>query len=377
MGRILILAHEHFVFQLPHPLDLAELCARDGHEVIVAAAFTDESRRWNVGRGFEIVQLADGRPMTNASFVWHALNVARRVRPDVVVGVNVLGFVATDLARRARYTRHTAYYPMELSLPDEWPRSVSVRWQIEYARHTDLVFTTGRERAEEMQRRFELPSTPLAVANSPLRGPSGASGELRARLRKAGFRHERVILYTGSAGENNGLLTAVAASKLWKSDVGLAVQAFGGAPAFRTELERAVADSDGRSILLPSLPGTRDDLLRYIAAADAGLVMFDHRADRSLNMLWYTPTKLFDYMSCGLPVIASDNPTLLQDVEALGWGACCDPRDPVAIAAAVDRVFVDPKAMGRKATELFHGPFDFAKQSEEVRRRLTLLANGP
>lgn len=53
------------------------------------------------------------------------------------------------------------------------------------------------------------------------------------------------------------------------------------------------------------------------------------------------PNKMFEYMSAGIPVIASDFPLWREFVEGNDCGLCVDPHDPRKVAAAIDELVFD------------------------------------
>ena len=59
------------------------------------------------------------------------------------------------------------------------------------------------------------------------------------------------------------------------------------------------------------------------------------------------PNKLFDYMLCGLPVVASDFPEIRKVVSDAGCGVLVDPTDPNAIAEAIVYLLEHPDAARR------------------------------
>lgn len=78
---------------------------------------------------------------------------------------------------------------------------------------------------------------------------------------------------------------------------------------------------------------TRDQVAEVYSESHAGLVLL-HPTKNYVDSL---PVKLFEYMACGLPVIASDFPLWKEIVEDNRCGVCVDPLNTDEIAAAITR----------------------------------------
>ncbi len=107
---------------------------------------------------------------------------------------------------------------------------------------------------------------------------------------------------------------------------------------------------------------------RQIAGCRVGLALLQNRP----NFVRSFPTKMFEYMAMGLPVLVSDFPLYRQVVESTGCGLCVDPGSPRAIAAALGRLLENPQeaqAMGRRGRRAVVGRY---RWDEEAKKLLAL-----
>lgn len=106
----------------------------------------------------------------------------------------------------------------------------------------------------------------------------------------------------------------------------------------------------------------RDEVRQMMASARAGLVTFLPEP----NHVEAQPNKLFEYMSAGLPVIASDFPLWREIVDSNECGLLVDPSQPAEIAGAIEYLISNPEqaeAMGRRGLQAVQQKYNWERES--------------
>lgn len=122
-------------------------------------------------------------------------------------------------------------------------------------------------------------------------------------------------------------------------------------------------DSFGRVDLLGQLG--RAELAALLGRARVGLCVL-HPMPSYLESY---PTKLFEYMSAGLPVIASDFPLWRQIIDEARCGFVVDAGDPAAIGKAITTLLQDPvasEAMGQRGRQAVLERYNWSTEADKL-----------
>lgn len=109
----------------------------------------------------------------------------------------------------------------------------------------------------------------------------------------------------------------------------------------------------------------RDEIMQILATSEIGLVTL-HPTRSYLEAL---PIKMFEYMSAGTPVLASNFPLWKGIIEDAKCGACVDPMDPSAISQGIKIVLSDKtKAaeMGAKGKKAFQEKYNWSIEEQKL-----------
>jgi len=121
-------------------------------------------------------------------------------------------------------------------------------------------------------------------------------------------------------------------------------------------------------------PLNRIDLLETCVTCHVGLALLPlTNDDTNLRAMTGASNKPFDYLACGLAVLVSDLPDWREMFVEPGYGLCCDPEEPVSVAAALRRFYEFPaerRLMGERGRKQILAEWNYETQFQPVLKEL-------
>lgn len=300
---------------------------------------------------------------------WRSVGAVRRTRPDVVhfhdPELIPTAFLLRCLGIRVVYDVHEDL-PADI-MQKEWiarllRRPVSLAARLSEWCFTRLAATAIVPVTAHIARRFP-PRRTVVVQNYPL------LEELQLPEGSASSTASDSFVYIGGITRDRGGLEMIEAASL----AGIPVNLVGPVvpPAFMRELESAAGETPANLVgLVP-----RAEVAARLADARASFVLF-HPAPNHTNA---QPNKLFESMSAGVPVIASDFPAWRRIVDGEQCGLLVDPLDPRAIAHAMTWMLQhqeDAEAMGRRGRKAVEERYNWESESMRLLDLYASLEHG-
>jgi glycosyltransferase involved in cell wall biosynthesis len=200
---------------------------------------------------------------------------------------------------------------------------------------------------------LKINSNTVDVNNFPI------IGELDAAVEWSNKRNE--ICYVGAIDAVRGIRGLIHSCALLRSAGRLNLVGQFSEPAVKAEMSEHPGWMRVNELGLVDRAGVRDVMKR----SAAGVVTF-HPLPNHVDS---HPTKMFEYMSSGIPVIASDFPLWRDIILGNDCGLCVDPHDPKAIAGAIDHLLNNPEAareMGENGRRAVLEKYNWAAQATKL-----------
>lgn len=299
------------------------------------------------------------------------LLLSRRIRPRYVLGTGQMGIpVASALGRMlsARTVAYTIEYPasrhgLRLS-PQERLEHVGLR-------SADLVVTHDAMHADFISRAVGIARSRFEVVPNAWLGPAGrrASDFFRKRLPLSDL--DVVLLHSGGVGVWFDSLGLAQASHSWPGHLRLVFHTssrLDGSPYLS-----AVRDaSDGDAVMFSTEPVAADEMDNVISAAHIGLAFYsvDVLGFRA-KLMGLASGKIGSYLKCGIPVIASDIPSIKSYLEQYQCGVCI--RHFSEIPEAVERILTNYGRYSAGALRCFEDLWAPERYCHRIASRLSEL----
>jgi glycosyltransferase involved in cell wall biosynthesis len=169
------------------------------------------------------------------------------------------------------------------------------------------------------------------------------------------------ICYVGGIGAIRGIRELVHAGALLQSAARLNLVGQFSEPAVEAEVKAHPGWARVNQLGFLDRAGVREVMSRSVAGMVTLLPVPNHLDSH--------PTKMFEYMSSGIPVIASNFPLWREIIEGHQCGICVDPLDPGAIAAAIDYLVCHPaiaKSMGENGRKAVLEKYNWGIQATRL-----------
>lgn len=185
-------------------------------------------------------------------------------------------------------------------------------------------------------------------------------GELEAAMPWSDKADE--VCYVGGIAAIRGIKELVRAMGHTRTPTRLNLVGGFAEPAVETEVKTYPGWKSVNALGVKDRSGVRDVLAR----SKAGVVAF-HPLPNHIDA---QPNKMFEYMSAGVPVIASHFPLWRDIIEGNQCGLCVDPLQPEQIAAAIDYLVSHPdeaRRMGGNGRRAVMERYNWAMEERKLR----------
>lgn len=293
----------------------------------------------------------------DASVIFHELTFFR-----------VLVFLKKIFPRR-KYV----HYATELYTAQDVP---SHRKLLEFYKNNastpDVVIECDFLRATYRTRLYNIKSPVLVIPNTIPKNEIGNSCVEKAPIDlyvMAGLTSRplgKILVYTGAGYLHREIDRIIDGIALCKTDVFFLAFCYG--PEKEIDIIREYANlklGHDRVRICSSIE--RNVLLSCIEQADIGIVYY--RPSLSVGNKYASPTKLYEYLSRGLPVLCSNNESLTELISDNNFGVCVADESIAAIGSAIDLLVLKlilEEDWPREIVSKFNESFEYAVSTEHA-----------
>lgn len=215
-------------------------------------------------------------------------------------------------------------------------------------RYFDLVLVVTDEMAKQ------LPGNVHTLKNYPLISFIPPQRQVSQEALK--------LVYVGLLSQGRGILNMIEEVKECQVPVTFDIIGHFNSPTFRDRAMEAMAGQDNIRYIR-SLPYT--DFFRRLAEYDVGMMCLLPNPNHITSL----PNKMFEYMSMGMAIIASDFPSWREIIGGSDCGILVDPLDSGEISATIAMLDADREKlaeMGRRGQKAYRDKYNWQSQERKL-----------
>lgn len=310
-------------------------------------------------------------------FIWKLRFGLKKYRASLLLCYDMNAFVAGCIVSKFLEKVSIFYHQNETVLRSEISKNSFLYLikllEIYFAGSTDLLSFPEPNRAKLFLEDAAIKKDVIIIENCPTKLVALPKGHSQIeKLKSDGC---KIIFYRGPIGRGStiDIHETIRSIKFWTPNSMLVIV------GFRTEEEEELCRNiikeeriENRVIFAPFVR-TKEELVQYTAASDIGLVLYK---PIGTNRKYVAPCKIYDYFSCGIPVIVPKAlPHLSKMVSELGVGFSYSESTPESIGKTVSKLLNHPnrKAMGEKARKEHLTRLNFETQFQPVMDEIRTL----
>ena len=239
----------------------------------------------------------------------------------------------------------------------------------------DLAISVNNERSVVLKKWYNLRSLPKIVLNCPYTNHKAVSQNVQTAFDtiKREQSISKVVLYQGAIMRGRHLENLVLSSLEFKK--GLAVVLMGPDNGYQKNLENIVKDNDLSDRVFFFDPIPADELVSFAKNADLCVLFYEKTG---LNNYYCAPTKLYEYLAAGVPIIASELPFLVNITKNEAVGVTVPSDNASGIAKKINDLIFDNARLHRyssQALNISKVKYNWEEQSKNYLRWISRISS--
>ncbi|WP_438402192.1 glycosyltransferase [Aeromonas veronii] len=279
------------------------------------------------------------------------------------------------LAKKINKKLKVIHYATELYDESDEPTHKSLlKFYRNHSSLPDLIVECNEQRSDLRRKMFRARSPMVVIPNTiPIDSNVALDNISNDSCCKAFNNAPLKLIYTGAAylhRELDRIIDAFSMCNL-SDKLSLVLVCYG--PEVDVKRLRDYCDSTipGRYVMYTNL--SRDEALKYVAKSDMGIVYY--RPSLSMGNRFAAPTKFYEYLSLGLPVVCSNNDSLMPILDEYNIGKYVKDESVEALSNAILEVYHALVNKQLSRTEIRHIFIDKLEYGVSSKNSINIIVN--